>query len=316
MATVSVVINCYNYGRFVVEAIESALAQSVPPAEVIVVDDGSTDDTPKILEDRFAGNSMVKVLRQRNGGQLAAFVLGMEHASGDLICFLDADDKYEPNHLENVTRVFADNKDVDFVFTAHRRFGEADGVEQYAPEDLNLGFSLIAVLKERIFLGSITSTLAIRRNISLTLLPVLRQVAPRWRVRADDTIIYGASLAGARKYYLAAPTVLYRIHDKNDHLFGQVKSIDEFYAHGLRRDMFFELLSSHLGLGPSVRLHVVWEFLSIKQPTRNQYRVYVRLNRRIHESFLQGLKGRIKIYLHFKRHRPAWDISTPGEFHG
>jgi glycosyltransferase involved in cell wall biosynthesis len=313
--TVSVVINCYNYGRFVVEAIESALAQSAPPAEVIVVDDGSTDDAPRILEDRYAGHSVVKVLRQRNGGQLSAFVLGLEHASGDLICFLDADDKYEPNHLESVGGAFATNKDVDFVFTAHRHFGADVSVVQYAPEDLNLGFSTIAVLKERIFLGSITSTLAIRRSLSLTLLPVLRQVAPRWRIRADDTIVYGASLAGASKYYLAAPTVLYRIHDKNS-LFGQKSSIEDNIAHGLRRDTFFELLCSHLGLGPSVRLHVVWEFLSIKQPTRSQYRVYVKLNRRIHESFLQWMKGRIKIYLHYKRHRPAWDISNPATFHG
>lgn len=297
------------------DAIESALAQSVPPAEIIVVDDGSTDETPTILEERYAGHGLVKVVRQRNEGQLSAFVLGLEHASGDILCFLDADDKYEPDHLESVTGAFAENKDVDFVFTAHRRFGADDRVVQYAPEDLNLGFSLIAVLKERIFLGSITSTLAIRRSLSLTLLPVLRQVAPRWRIRADDTIVYGASLAGARKYYLAAPTVLYRIHEKNC-LFGRASSMEDDIAHGLRRDTFFELLARHLGLGPSVRLRVVWEFLSIKQPTRSQYRVYVRLNRRIHESFLQGLKGRIKIYLHYKCHRPAWDIANPAEFHG
>jgi glycosyltransferase involved in cell wall biosynthesis len=315
MATVSVLINCYNYGRFVVEAIESALAQSVPPLEIIVVDDGSTDDTPRILEQRYAGHSVVKVLRQRNGGQLAAFVLGMEQAAGDIIFLLDADDKYERNHIEKVTGVFDEHRDTGFIFTAHRKFGDADDVVQYAPQDLDLGFSVIAVLKERIFIGSITSTLAIRRNIVLTLLPVLRQAAPRWRIRADDTIIYGASLAGTKKYYLAEPTVLYRIHGNNC-LFGQQGSTEEFYSHGLRRDTVFELLANHLGLGASVRMRVVWEFLSIKQPTRNHYRVYVRLNNRIHQSLLEWLKARIKIYLHYKRNRPAWDISTPADFHG
>jgi glycosyltransferase involved in cell wall biosynthesis len=314
MATVSVLINCYNYGRFVVEAIESALAQSVPPAEIIVVDDGSTDDTPRILEQRYTGHSVVKVLRQRNGGQLSAFVLGMEHASGDLLCFLDADDKYEPDHLEKITKAFAENKDVDFVFTAHRTFGNANEVVQYAPQDLNLGFSLIATLKCRIFLGSVTSSLAMRRSLGLTLLPAMRQAAPRWRIRADDTLVYGASLAGVKKYYLAAPTVLYRIHGNNQ-LFGATESRDECFAHGLRRDTFFELLSNHLGLGPTVRLRVVLEFLSIKQPSRNQYRVYIKLHRRFHESLLQWLKGRIKIYLHYKRYRPAWDITTPAAFH-
>ena len=93
-------------------------------------------------------------------------------------------------------------------------------------------------------------------------------------------------------------------------------TFDEYYAHRLRRDTFFELLANHLGLGPSVRLRVVWEFLSIKQPTRCQYREYVRLNDRLHESILEWLKGRIKIYRHYKRNRPAWDSSTPADFHG
>jgi glycosyltransferase involved in cell wall biosynthesis len=316
MATVSVVIDTFNSDRFVVEAIESVLAQSVPAIEVIVVDDGSTDDTARILDERFGGHGTVKVLHQRNGGQMSAMVLGMEHSDGDVICFLDGDDKYERNHLENVTKALAEHTDVDFVFTAHRKFGGADEVVQYAPEDLDLGFCLIATLKNRVFMGSITSTMAIRRQLSLTLLPVLRQVAPRWRLRAEDCIIYGASLAGAKKYYLAEPTVLYRIHDCNASRFSETTYFDEYFAHGQRRDTVFELFSRHLGLGPTVRLPVVLEFLSIKQPTRNQYRAYVKLNRQIHESMLQWLKGRIKIYLHYKRNRPAWDVDTPAEFHG
>jgi glycosyltransferase involved in cell wall biosynthesis len=306
MATLSVLINCYNYGRFVVEAIESALAQSVPPTEVIVVDDGSTDDTSKILEEHYAGHSVVRVIRQRNGGQLSAFVLAMEHASGDLLCFLDADDKYEPGHLENVTGTFAQHSDVDFVFTAHREFGDADEVVRLAPNDLTLGFSVIATLKGRVYVGSITSTLAMRRNIGLILLPVLRHVAPRWRVRADDCIVYGSSLAGAKKYYLATPTVLYRIHGENAYRFKR-ELPDDLYAHGLRRDTFFQLLQNHLGLGPDVRLRVLAEFLSIERPTRKQYEAYVRLNRKIHETPLQGLKARIRIYQHYKSNRASWE---------
>jgi glycosyltransferase involved in cell wall biosynthesis len=316
MATISVLVNCFNYGRYLADAIDSALAQSVPPVEVIVVDDGSTDDTQKILAERYAGHSAVKVLRQRNGGQLSSVVLGMEHASGELLCFLDADDKYEPDHLENVSRAFAENAGVGFIYTAHRCFGDENHVVQDAPEDLDLGFSFIAVLKSRIFEGSITSTLAIRRNLSLTLLPVLRHIAPRWRRHADDCIIYGAALAGVRKYYLAAPTVLYRLHDCNVSRYGTTNIFDEFYTHGLRRDTFYELLSQHLGFGPAVRMQVVLEFLSIKQPTRNQYRVYVRLHSLIREPFARWLKGRVKIYLHYKRHRPDWDITTPANFHG
>jgi glycosyltransferase involved in cell wall biosynthesis len=316
MATVSVVIDTFNSDRFIAEAIESVLAQSVPPSEVIVVDDGSTDETARILDEQFAGHKTVKVLHQRNGGQMSAMVRGMEQADGDIICFLDGDDKYELNHLANVTKVFAEHNDIDFVFTAHRKFGDADEVIQYAPEDLDLGFCLIATLKNRVFMGSITSTMAITRHMSLTLLPVLRQVAPRWRMRAEDCVIYGVSLAGGKKYYLAEPTALYRIHGRNASRFGRMTSFDEYFAHGQRRDTAFELFCRHLGLGPSVRLRVVQEFLSIKQPTRNQYRAYVKLHRQIHESLWKWLKGRIKIYLHYKRNRPAWDLRTPADFHG
>jgi glycosyltransferase involved in cell wall biosynthesis len=316
MARVSVVIDTYNSDRFIVEAIESVLAQSVPPNEVIVVDDGSTDGTARILDERYSGHSTVKVLHQRNGGQMSALVLGLEHADGDVIFLLDGDDKFERNHLENVGRVFAEHEDVGYVFTAHRTCGDASEVVQYAPEDLDLGFCLIATLKNRVFMGSITSVTAISRQVSLTLLPVLREVAPRWRLRAEDCIVYGASLAGAKKYYLAEPTVIYRIHDGNAHRFSKTTYLDESFAHGQRRDTVFELFCRHLGLGPTVRLRVVLEFLSIKQPTRNQYRAYVKLNSQIHESLLEWLKGRIKIYLHYKRNRPAWDVQTPAEFHG
>ena len=316
MATVSVVIDAFNADRFIVEAVESVLAQSVPPSEVIVVDDGSTDETARILDERFSDHKTVKVLHQRNSGQMSAMVRGMELATGNLIFFLDGDDKYEKNHLANVTRVFAEHEDIDFVFTAHRKFGDADEVIQYAPEDLDLGFCVIATLKNRVFMGSITSTMAITRQMSQTLLPVLRQVAPRWRLRAEDCIIYGASLAGGKKYYLAEPTALYRIHGNNASRFSQTTYFDEYFAHGQRRDTAFELFCRHLGLGPSVRLRVVLEFLSIKQPTRNQYRAYVKLNWQIRESLWQCLKGRIKIYLHYKRNRPAWDLRTPADFHG
>jgi glycosyltransferase involved in cell wall biosynthesis len=244
MGTISVLVNCYNYGHYVSEAIESALAQSYPPAEIVVVDDGSTDGTPLILEERYGNHPIVKILSKRNEGQLSAFVAGMEAASGDLICFLDADDKYERNHLENVANAFSGHKDVDFLFTAHRMFGEADGVVQYAPQDLSLGFSLIAALKDRTYVGSVTSTFAMRRSLALLLLPVLRQAAPRWRVRADDCLVYGASLAGCKKYYIAAPTMLYRIHVGNDHLLRErtfEHDVEYRYTHGLRRDTFIQL---------------------------------------------------------------------------
>ncbi len=145
-----------------------------------------------------------------------------------------------------------------------------------------------------------------RRCLALLLLPVLRQVAPRWVVRADDCLVYGASLAGCKKYYLAAPTMLYRVHGNNG-FFRQTETLEYSYAHGLRRDTFCQLMADHVGLGPDVRLRVLWEFLSIERPTREQYRTYIRLNRKIHDSLLQFLKARIRLYQHYKRNKATWD---------
>jgi glycosyltransferase involved in cell wall biosynthesis len=93
---ISVVIPVYNGARYLVASIESALAQTVEPAEVIVVDDGSTDASSKIAR---AFGPPVRVLTQPNLGPAAARNLGVEHAGGDLLAFLDADDLWMPDKL-------------------------------------------------------------------------------------------------------------------------------------------------------------------------------------------------------------------------
>lgn len=86
---VSTVIPSYNYGRFVCDAVESALAQTYQPVEVIVVDDGSTDDTRQRLE-RFGG--AIRYVHQQNKGLSAARNTGVRHAQGEWVALLDADD--------------------------------------------------------------------------------------------------------------------------------------------------------------------------------------------------------------------------------
>ncbi len=312
---ISVLVNAYNYGPFVVDAVQSALEQTLAACEVIVVDDGSTDNTTQLLEERFGSNPLVKIIRQRNGGQLAAFVTGIEHASGDILCFLDADDLYEPNHLEAVAAAFAKDASVDFVFTAHKTFGNEDRVVQQAPEDVVLGFSLIAALKIMLFVGSVTSTLAMRRRLVLAFLPVLRQAAPLWRIRADDCLVYGASFAAAKKLYLAAPTVRYRIHEKNAFA-GAADSRNEGFSHNYRRQTLAHLLEDHLGIGDSMYLDLVTEFRSVERPTRLMYGIYCRLNRVINKSLLRRLKARVRLDQHFHAHKATWNETQYSAFLG
>jgi glycosyltransferase involved in cell wall biosynthesis len=97
MATVSVVISTYNRAGFLAEAIDGALAQTLPPHEIIVVDDGSTDETPGLLA---AYGSRIRAVRQTNRGTARARNAGAGIASSEWLAFLDSDDAWLPRKLE------------------------------------------------------------------------------------------------------------------------------------------------------------------------------------------------------------------------
>lgn len=102
---VSIVINNYNYGHFLREAIESALQQTYEPLEVIVVDDGSTDDSRVVIAEY--GDSVVPILKE-NGGQASALNAGFARSQGEIVIFLDADDVLQATVAQKVVAVYAD----------------------------------------------------------------------------------------------------------------------------------------------------------------------------------------------------------------
>ncbi len=96
-ALISCIIPVYNSARFIGESLESVFAQTYPSLEVLVVDDGSTDDTPKILEEF---GDRIKVIRQENAGPAAARSRGFSASTADFVAFQDADDIWVPEKLE------------------------------------------------------------------------------------------------------------------------------------------------------------------------------------------------------------------------
>ena len=108
----SVVIPAYQASAFVADAVESALAQTLPPREVIVSDDGSTDDITGALAP-YA--SRIVLLRKENGGLASARNAGVRIASGDFIAFLDADNVYLSDFLEAVSELATARPDLDIV---------------------------------------------------------------------------------------------------------------------------------------------------------------------------------------------------------
>src|ERR671933_952190 len=106
---VSIAINNYNYARFLPQAIDSALNQTYPNVEVVVVDDGSTDNSREIIASY--GSKIIPGLKE-NGGQASAFNAGFAASRGDVICFLDSDDAFLPEKVAEVIDAFGDRQDL------------------------------------------------------------------------------------------------------------------------------------------------------------------------------------------------------------
>jgi glycosyltransferase involved in cell wall biosynthesis len=116
---VSVVIPTYNYGRFIGDAIESVLRQTRAADEIIVVDDGSTDETEAVIA---AFGDKVRYIRQENAGVCAARNRGVTESSGDVIAFLDADDIWHAEKIEKQLEKFAADAEIGLVHCAMREF--------------------------------------------------------------------------------------------------------------------------------------------------------------------------------------------------
>jgi glycosyltransferase involved in cell wall biosynthesis len=102
---VSIIINNYNYERFIAQAIESALQQTYDMVEVIVVDDGSVDHSREIIMG-YNNNNRIKLVQKENGGQASALNAGFAVSRGEVVIFLDADDLLMPSMVKDVVDVF------------------------------------------------------------------------------------------------------------------------------------------------------------------------------------------------------------------
>jgi glycosyltransferase involved in cell wall biosynthesis len=131
--TVAVVIPCHDYGHFLSDAIESVRGQSRPADTVLVVDDGSTDDTRSVVE-RYAGE--VGYLRIDVGSPSAARNAGARAVDTDLVVFLDADDRIETSFLERCIGAMPEDWTQHFVYTDFRRFGGSDALHAAPAYDL------------------------------------------------------------------------------------------------------------------------------------------------------------------------------------
>lgn len=210
-----VVVTSYNYCQYVCDAIESALKQQYPPAQVVIVDDGSTDGSAEMLRQRYGQHPRVQLLLEKNQGQLSAFCKGAQACTADAICFLDADDHWDSDYLEQLASAYALHPEVEFVHTNLKFVGKKQGTYFHDFTDRDQGYSMLLTYHTMAWIGSPTSAISMRSSLCRRILDLPAEIFVDWRVRADDVLVFGASLFGARKRYLGEARVNYCVHDAN-----------------------------------------------------------------------------------------------------
>ena len=126
-STVSVIIPTYNRAAFLREALESVFTQTVQPHEVIVVDDGSKDNTESVVKGMQTAHPTLRYLPQKNAGPAAARNTGMRAATGHWLAFLDSDDLWVNNKLERQLAYAAAHPNIGMIFGAMENIGPSGG---------------------------------------------------------------------------------------------------------------------------------------------------------------------------------------------
>lgn len=203
---VSVIIGNYNYGNFIAEAIESVLNQTYRNFELIVVDDGSSDNSREVID---SYKDKLTAIYQENGGQGAAFNAGFAVSQGEIICFLDSDDYYYQEKLEKVVSVF--NQNPDWVQISHGRTSvDVDGkIIGRDPTFFNQGDVTHLLIKYGRYAWAVTSALAYRRSVLEKVLPFPK------RPRGGDTYLTATVPFYGKVGYIKEPLMYYRLHGNN-----------------------------------------------------------------------------------------------------
>ena len=136
----TVIIPLYNKAPYVSKAIGSVLAQTFTDYELVVVDDGSKDDSAEMAAKAMAGRTDCRLIRQANAGVSMARNNGVAASRGDYLCFLDADDWWEPTFLEEMSKLIAEFPDAGIYGTSYTIVNETKHKTRVAPIGVEAGF--------------------------------------------------------------------------------------------------------------------------------------------------------------------------------
>jgi glycosyltransferase involved in cell wall biosynthesis len=210
---ISVIIPTHNYGAFIGDAIESILGQDYPQEsiEIIVVDNGSTDNTREVVR-KYA--SAVTYLYNERKGVAAARNMGVSLAKGQIITFLDADDIWLPMRTNRVVEAFAQHADVGIVFhnfdviDSGGRSLYKDFSETFYPQRNRRGPLLSDIIRGNVFCGA--SSFSFRSALLKEICPIPEDIR-----RGVDFYLTAIAACYVQAWYLPETLGLYRLHHEN-----------------------------------------------------------------------------------------------------
>ena len=204
---VSVIIGNYNYGRFLKQAIDSIFNQTYEHVELIVVDDGSTDNSREIIS--LYGGRLISIF-QPNSGQEATFNKGVERATGEIICFLDADDYFHPEKISKVVQAFQTHPEWGQIGHSWLTVNsEGQVVGKSTSNVLSQGNVRDLLLRWGRYASAISSALACRRSVLDKVMPMKN----KWGVDTFlNVTIPFHTLIGC----INEPLMYYRMHGNNE----------------------------------------------------------------------------------------------------
>jgi glycosyltransferase involved in cell wall biosynthesis len=212
---VSVIINNFNYCDFLDDAINSALSQTYQNLEVIVVDDGSTDDSKRIIEKYL---NRITAVFKKNGGQSSALNIGFKECLGEIICFLDADDAFFADKVSQVVKVFAKNSEVQWcfhklLFVDRNNNSLSQQASKRSEGEWDYRDAIVSG-KQMPYIPTATSGLCFRRSLLSKICPIPEAI----RITSDNYLKFTASALG-KGYFINKLLSSQKIHGSNAYTF-------------------------------------------------------------------------------------------------
>ncbi|MBD2072866.1 glycosyltransferase [Phormidium sp. FACHB-592] len=300
---VSILINNYNYGNFIAEAIDSALNQNYPEIEVIVVDDGSTDNSREIIA---SYGDRIKPILKKNGGQASAFNAGFAASTGDFICFLDSDDLFKVDKVTAVVNAFQQDKTIGWYFHTLELFGSQ--LDQKELDSVSSELSGIYDLRPYILRGKLRGSLPFEVNIATSgtccrrsLLERILPMSEETRITSDDYIKY-AALGISKGFISFQPLARQRIHGNNAYTLTpgieKLRAKTQILTACQLKEKFPELSKFSNNL-VAMGISIYWKIGSIEAATQKLLNTYMSTI-----NYLEKAKIYTKVvYYRFIRHR-------------